>query len=110
MAYSQTRHGLMLDEIDYTKLATAVVDELEERGLVVDGQDDVVPVRKYAYEKGISRSTVYRRAERNDVPIRDETGAVKEGEAGIACVSRMEMKLGEELGTQVVRRTDGQYE
>jgi hypothetical protein len=94
-------------DIDYRKLAESIVDELEERGLL--GEDDVIPVAKYAYEKGVDRSTVYRRAERNGIPIRDETGAVRDGE-GVACVSRTEMEMKEDLGTRVVRRADGQYD
>lgn len=95
-------------DLDYQKLASALADELEERGLVGEG-DDIVPIKKYAHEKDCSEATVRRQADRKGVPIRDETGAVK-GTAGIACVSRTEMEMEEELGTRVVRRADGQYE
>jgi len=90
------------------RLAAAVCDELEARGLVGEG-DDIVPVAKYAHEKGIDRSTVYRQAKRKGVPIRDETGAIKEN-GGVACVSRLEMEMEEELSMRSVRRADGQYD
>ena len=93
----------MIDE-----LASAIVDELEERGLVAKG-DDIVAVAKYAHEKGISRSTVYRQAKRRGVPIRDETGALKD-DGGISCISRTEMEMRKDLGTRRVRRIDGQYD
>ena len=93
--------------MNYEKLARKVVDELEARDLV--GTDDIVPVRKYAHEKGVDRSTVYRQASRKDVPIRDETGAVKGDGGGLACVSRLEMEMERKLNTQTVRRADGQY-
>lgn len=95
--------------IDYQKLASALADELEERGLVGEG-DDIIHITKYAHEKGVDRSTVYRRAKRHGIPIRDFTGAKKKGGNGGAFVSRLEMECREELGTQAVRRANGQYE
>jgi len=91
------------------RLASAVVDELEDRGLVGEG-DDIVPIQKYTYEKDIARTTVYRMLDWHDLPVRDVTGAKKGDSKGIACVSRTELAMETALDTRVVRRADGQYE
>lgn len=98
-----------LSDEAWRKLASHLVDELEARGLVTKG-DDLVTLEKYAGEKDVARSTIYRRMKRHDIPRRRWHGGVKESDGGTAYVSRTEMEMGKKLDTRVVRRADGQYD
>jgi len=93
--------------IDYQRLASAIVDELEDRGLVGEG-DELLTVKQVAERAGLSTPTVYRRLNRHDIPKRDAGGRPKDsGEKTTTLISWSEWQLAEELDTRIVRRNAG---
>lgn len=92
--------------VDYKRLASAIVDELEDRGLVGEG-DELLTVKQVAERAGISTPTVYRRLNRHDIPKRDAGGRPKKGGNTTTMISWSEWQLAEELDTRIVRRNAG---
>lgn len=92
--------------IDYQRLASAVVDELEDRGLVGEG-DELLTVKQVAERSGITTPTVYRRLNREGIPKRDVAGRPKDGGRSTTMISWSEWQLAEKLDTRIVRRNAG---
>jgi transcriptional antiterminator len=89
--------------IDYERLATAIVDELERRGLFyTSSSDGLVRLQDLADELGVSRQTIYRRLNRHDIPKRDVHGQIKHG-GGYTYISRSEWAEKCSIDTRAVR-------
>jgi len=95
-----------MSKLDYDRLASAVVDELEDRGLVGEG-DELLTIQQVAERTGLSTPTVYRRLNRHDIPKRDAGGRPKDGGKTTTFISWSEWQLAEQLDTRIVRRNAG---
>lgn len=102
--------------IDYDRLAAAVVDEMEDRGLVAGGssaqkEKGLVPLQELAEEEGVAPSTIYRRyLYGTEIPRRTAEGFEKESKGRTTYISRAELEVGERLDTRIVRREAGLIE
>jgi predicted DNA-binding transcriptional regulator AlpA len=77
----------------------------------VEGEDELVRIRDFAEEKGVSPRTIYRKARKRNIPIRDDAGFPKEeGDRSAAFISRTEWEEKEKLDTRTVRRRAGAYD
>ena len=95
-----------MSSLDYDRLAAALVDELEDRGLVGDG-DELLTVEQGAERAGVTTPTVYRRRTRTGRPTRDGGRRPKSGGSTTTMISWTEWSLGEEVPTRAVRESAG---
>jgi len=72
---------------------------------------ELVRVQDFADRMDLSRSTVYQRAKKRGIPIRDKHGYPKEaGDRSAAYVSVTEWEEGEEIATRTVRQNARLYD
>lgn len=72
---------------------------------------ELVRVQDFADRMDISRGTVYRRAKKRGIPMRDAHGYPKEdGDRSAAYVSVTEWEAAEKIDTRTVRQNAGFYE
>lgn len=96
------------DLMDELRRLREEVQRLREK--VEPAADELVRVQEFADRKGLGRSTVYEKAERNGIPIRDAHGYPKgEGDRSAAYISVTEWEAAEKLDTRTVRRQAGFY-
>ena len=83
----------------------------EVRSLKGESRRELVRLQEFADELGLARSTIYAKAGRRGIPIRDDAGYPKEeGDKSAAYISRAEWEAAERLNTQTVRRRADFYE
>lgn len=97
---------MTMSSLDYDRLASAVVDEMEARGLVGEG-DELLTVQQVADRAGITTPTVYRRLDKEGIPKRDVAGRPKGGGRSTTMISWTEWELAEEVPTRAVRTRAG---
>jgi hypothetical protein len=97
------------DLMDELRRLREEVQRLREK--VEPAADELVRVHEFADRKGLGRSTVYEKAERQGIPIRGAHGYPKEdGDRSAAYISLTEWEAAERLDTRTVRRNAGFYD
>jgi len=97
------------DLMDELRRLREEVQRLREK--VEPAGDELVRIQEFADRKDLGRSTVYEKAERKGIPIRDAHGYPKKAsDRSAAYISATEWDAADQLDTRTVRRQAGFYE